>query len=45
MKLERQIFEMQRKTTIPMSIFLDIWSLKTRGRVENVDFSLQLLNK
>ena len=45
MKLERHIFERQRKITIPTSISRDIWSLKTRGRVENVHFSLQLLNK
>ena len=38
-------FERQRKITIPTSISRDIWSLKTRGRVENVHFSLQLLNK
>ena len=45
MNLERQIFERQRKVTIPTSISRDNWSLKTRGRVENVHFSLQLLNK
>ena len=45
MKLERQIFERQRKITIPASISRDIWSLKTRGRVENVHFSLQLLKR
>ena len=45
MKLERYIFERQRKITIPTSISRDIWSIKSRGRVENVHFSLQLLNK
>ena len=35
----------QRKISIPTSISRDIWSLKTRRRVENVHFSLQLLNK
>ena len=45
MKLERYIFERQRKITIPSGISRDIWSLKTRGRVENVNFPLQLLNK
>ena len=38
-------FERQRKITILASISRDIWSLKTRGRVENVHVSLQLLNK
>ena len=45
MKLERYIFEKQRKITIPTSISRDIWSLKTRDRVEIVHFSSQLLNK
>ena len=39
------MFERQRKITIPTSISRDICFLKTRGRLENVDFSLQLLNK
>ena len=39
------MFERQRNITIPTSISRDIWSLKTQGRVENVHFSLQLLNK
>ena len=34
-----------KKITIPASISLDIWSLKTQIRVEHVHFSLQLLNK
>ena len=38
-------FQEQRKITIPTSISRDIWSLKIRGHVENVHFSLQFLNK
>ena len=30
------MFERQRKVTIPTSISRDIWSLRTRDRVENV---------
>ena len=45
MKFKRQIFERQRKIAIPTSISGGIWSFKIRGRVENVHFSLQLLNK
>ena len=45
-KVEFGSSERQREITIPTSIISrDIWSLKTRGRVENVHFSLQLLNK
>ena len=45
MKLERSIFERQRKVTIPTSISRDIWSLKTRGRVENVNFFFAVIEQ